>query len=77
MTERQDCMPERKLETYPVLVKILHHLRDRLQHGARLLFGEELLTEDLIQQFPSFHQLRHQKDVLAVIKDVLEIQALR
>lgn len=47
-------------------MQILHRLADGVQERAGLPFGEALLLEDLVQQLPSSHQLRHQVDVPAI-----------
>lgn len=55
------------VDKYPLRMEVLHGLGDGVEHGAGLPFGEELLSEDLIQQLPSFKQLSHQKNRATVI----------
>lgn len=55
------------VDNYPLHMEVLHGLGDGVEHGAGLPLGEELLSEDLIQQLPSFKQLRHQENRAAVV----------
>lgn len=55
------------VDDYPLRMKVLYGLGDGVEHGAGLPLREELLSEDLIQQLPSFKQLRHQENRAAVV----------
>lgn len=45
---------------YPLYMQVLHSFGDGVENRTGLPLREELLSEDLIQQLPSFHQLCHQ-----------------
>lgn len=55
------------VDKYPLCMEVLHGLGDGVEHGAGLPLREELLSEDFIQQLPSFKQLRHQENRAAVV----------
>lgn len=47
------------LATYPLHVQVLDGLGDGVEDGTGFSLWEKLLSEDFVQQLPSFHQLRH------------------
>lgn len=52
---------------HPLAVEVVNSLGDGVEHSAGFPLGEELLPEDLVQQLPSLHQLRHQVHIPAFI----------
>lgn len=45
-------------------------LADDSQNDARFSLGEELLANELVQELAAFHEISHEEDVCAVIKDL-------
>lgn len=54
-------------DKYPLCMEVLHGLGDGIEHSAGLPLREELLSEDFIQQLPSFKQLSHQENRAAIV----------
>lgn len=52
---------------HPLAVEVVNSLGDGVEHSTGLSLREELLSEDLVQQLTSFHQLHHQVYVPALI----------
>lgn len=56
-----------ELVAHPLAVEVVNSLGDGVEHSTGLSLREKLLPEDLIQQLPSLHQLRHQVYVPTLI----------
>lgn len=52
---------------HPLAVEVVNSLGDGVEHSTGLSLREKLLPEDLVQQLPALHQLRHQVHVPALI----------
>ena len=63
------------VRTHPLGVQVVHGARQCLQDGARFALREELLPHDLVKQLAAFHQLRHEVDLVSVVKHLQHASA--
>ncbi len=66
-----------KAISYPILVKILDDSRDNLHDTAGLAFGEELLLENLVEQFAPSHEFTHKVHMFRIFEGVPERDDVR
>ena len=64
--------PSHGVLPHPLAVEVVNSLGDGVEHSTGLSLREELLSEDLVQQLTSFHQLHHQVDVPALIINLIK-----
>ena len=62
--------------THRVLVQIFNHASNSFQHSTCFLLCKELLTQNLIEKFSSFHQFCDKIDSLSIIEHILNKMSL-